>query len=72
MKMVNWSLETDDWSCRIPHEAQEAAENLIRSLTYGDIVLLHDENPHVLEILDILLPVMRSQKHDLFSGIDFL
>lgn len=72
MRAVNWSLETDDWSCRISHEAQEAAERLIRRLTYGDIVLLHDENPHVLEILDILLPVMRSQEHDLFSGIDFL
>lgn len=72
MRTINWSLEANDWRCRTTHEAQQAADRLIRRLTPGDIVLLHDDNPHVLEILDILLPMMRSQKYDLFSGIDFL
>jgi peptidoglycan/xylan/chitin deacetylase (PgdA/CDA1 family) len=72
MRTINWSLEANDWRCRTTHQAQQAADRLIRRLTYGDIVLLHDDNPHVLEILDILLPIMRSREYDLFSGIDFL
>jgi peptidoglycan/xylan/chitin deacetylase (PgdA/CDA1 family) len=72
MKMINWSLEANDWRCRTSHQAQQVAVRLIHRLTYGDIVLLHDDNPHVLEILDIILPLMQSRKYDLFSGIDFL
>jgi peptidoglycan/xylan/chitin deacetylase (PgdA/CDA1 family) len=72
MRTVSWSLETDDWQCRTAREAEETAERLICRLRYGDIVILHDDNPHVLKILDILLPVMRSRECNLYSGIDFL
>ena len=72
MRTVSWSLEANDWRCRTTQEAQQAAELLINKLKSGDIVLLHDDNPHILEILDIVLPLMRSQKINLYNGIDFI
>ena len=72
MRTISWSLEANDWRCRTTHEARIAAERLTCKLTSGDIVLLHDDNYRVLEILDILLPEIRSRKYDLFSGIGFV
>jgi peptidoglycan/xylan/chitin deacetylase (PgdA/CDA1 family) len=72
LRTVIWSLEAEDWRCRSIDEAREAGQQLIRKVTSGDIVLLHDDNPYVLNILDALLPSIQSYQYDLFSGIDCL
>lgn len=72
MRAVNWSLETNDWRCRTINEAQKTAKKLIGELKSGDIVLMHDDNPHILEILDIVLPFMKSKRFNLYDAIDFI
>lgn len=72
LKTVNWSLGVKDWRCRTSNEARHAAEKLVHKIKPRDIVLLHDDNPCVLEILDIILPAIHSRGYDLFAGKNFL
>ena len=69
---VTWSADVGDWRFRSVGEAQAGAERLMRSIKGGDIVLLHDDNPYVLDLLDALLPRLRADRWDLASGIDAL
>jgi peptidoglycan/xylan/chitin deacetylase (PgdA/CDA1 family) len=72
MRSVLWTREVADWSFRHSDEAEAGAAELVRSIAPRDIVLLHDDNRHVLELLDRVLPVLRSRGFDLASGIDLL
>jgi len=72
LKTVTWSLEVEDWRCRDINQAQQRGTNLVERLSSGDIILLHDDNPFVLTILDILLPTLQSKKSDISSGIKYL
>ena len=72
LRTVMWSLEGGDWNCRSPEHARLIGEDLARMIVPKDIVLLHDDNPSVLIILDILLPVLKTRNLDLSSGIEFL
>jgi hypothetical protein len=35
----------------------------------GDILLLHDDKPHVLDVLDVLLPQLAARGFDLGSAV---
>jgi peptidoglycan-N-acetylglucosamine deacetylase len=72
MRTVTWSLDVEDWKCRVPEKANECAREILRSITPGDIVLLHDDNHLILHILDMILPVLIDRKYDLSGGIDLL
>jgi len=72
LRTVSWSVEASDWRCRTGKEACKTAEYLIHLLGPGDIVLLHDDNPYVVQILDTILPVIRERRLDLRSGIESL
>jgi peptidoglycan/xylan/chitin deacetylase (PgdA/CDA1 family) len=58
LRTVGWSLDSDDWRCKTAAGAQQAADSILQRLMPRDIVLLHDDNPAVLTILDRILPVM--------------
>jgi hypothetical protein len=45
---------------------------LLRIIAPQDIVLLHDDNRCVLDLLDVLLPELRSRGFDLASGVDLV
>lgn len=70
LKTVTWSLDVGDWKCQGPEEAYRCGQDLSRQLSSKDIVLLHDDNPNILIILDSILPMIKSNKLDLFSGLD--
>jgi peptidoglycan/xylan/chitin deacetylase (PgdA/CDA1 family) len=72
MRSVLWSREIRDWSIRSGAEAQAGAAALLRDIAPRDIVLLHDDNPFVLDLLDALLPTLQSQGFDLAGGLDLL
>jgi peptidoglycan/xylan/chitin deacetylase (PgdA/CDA1 family) len=72
MKTINWSLDADDWRCKSIRDARDVAGRLERNIAHRDIILLHDENPYIIKILDLLLPILTSKNLDLHSGIDFL
>ena len=69
LKQVLWSADSADWRLRSREAALECAARLCTTVVPGDIVLLHDDNPWVVTVLDELLPHLRSQGVDLTNGV---
>jgi len=72
LRCILWSLEVKDWTFECRDEARDGALKILRRIAPGDIVLLHDLNLHLLDLLDVLLPELRRRGYDLASGIDLL
>jgi peptidoglycan-N-acetylglucosamine deacetylase len=72
MRSVLWTREVADWRFRRSEDAAAGAVELLRIIAPRDIVLLHDDNRCVLDLLDRLLPELRSRGFDLASGVDLL
>jgi peptidoglycan/xylan/chitin deacetylase (PgdA/CDA1 family) len=72
MKIIIFSNQAEDWRVRYSEDARRAAELIIKNIRNRDIILLHDDNPHILELLDILLPYLKEQQYDLYNGINLL
>jgi len=68
LKPIYWSTELQDWQLTTDDEAQRQATAWAESIAPGDIVLLHDDNPCVLTILDVLLPRLVARGFDLHRG----
>ena len=72
LRHVLWSADCDDWQLRDAQAARESGERLCGTVQPGDIVLLHDDNPWVVTVLDILLPALQSRGIDLHSAVERL
>lgn len=72
LKPIYWSTELQDWQLTTDDEARRQATLWADSISPGDIVLLHDDNPCVLTILDVLLPRLVARGIDLHRGVDEL
>jgi peptidoglycan/xylan/chitin deacetylase (PgdA/CDA1 family) len=70
LRTMNWSLDSHDWRCRTVEQAQRAAQDVCAKIRGGDILLMHDDHPFVLELLDILLSGCPA--FDLSRGIGFI
>ena len=69
---MNWSLNVRDWACETKPQALQAAERMVREATAGNIVLLHDDRPLVLPLLDFALPRLRDAGFDLSKATALL
>jgi peptidoglycan/xylan/chitin deacetylase (PgdA/CDA1 family) len=69
LRCLTWSVDVGDWQFRSASEAHAGAEELLRRIAAGDIVLLHDDNRYVLDLLDTLLPGLSERQYDLATGI---
>jgi peptidoglycan-N-acetylglucosamine deacetylase len=72
LRCVLWSQEVGDWRFRSSSEGAAGGEELLRRAGPSDIILLHDDNPSVLDLLDVLLPGLQARGYDLASGITHL
>lgn len=70
LRTVNWSLEVRDWSFRGEEEARLGARTLVEAARGGDILLLHDDHPWILPLLDDLLPGLAGRGFDLAPAPD--
>jgi len=70
LSCVTWSIEVQDWSFRTSDQAHAGAKRLIDAIQPRDIVLLHDDNRFVLDLLDDVLPALTAKGFDLGSGIE--
>ncbi len=70
MRLMHWSLSVGDWNCKTAAEAHAAAVALDRSVAPGQILLLHDNNQRVLDVLDYILPRLAERGFDMHSAID--
>jgi peptidoglycan/xylan/chitin deacetylase (PgdA/CDA1 family) len=69
LKTLHWSVDGGDWSVRSPEAARDCGERLGRAAGPGDVVLLHDDNPCVLTVLDVLLPDLAARGLDLAGAV---
>jgi peptidoglycan-N-acetylglucosamine deacetylase len=72
LRCTVWSREVSDWAFRTDDEGRAGGRRLVRDILPADIVLLHDNNPALLALLDVLLPGLRSRGLDLGSGARYL
>lgn len=72
LKTMLWSVDSHDWRLTSSAEATACGKALARSVAPGDIVLCHESNPHVLAVLDALLPLLADRAYDLGSGVDLV
>jgi peptidoglycan/xylan/chitin deacetylase (PgdA/CDA1 family) len=72
LKSIFWSNEGGEWGKRIGEDAHAIGKILIDTLTPRDILLLHDNNNKVPEILDIVLPILKIKNIDLQNATNYL
>jgi peptidoglycan/xylan/chitin deacetylase (PgdA/CDA1 family) len=78
MKTVLWSIDSGDW--RLWDKDAEAAgaaalriaESLAGREKRNDVVLMHDDHPHVLTVLETLLPELARRGCDLSGGLEWV
>ncbi|HYH66777.1 MAG TPA: polysaccharide deacetylase family protein [Urbifossiella sp.] len=61
LALAGWSLDAHDWRCRTPADAVTCARRVAAAARPGDVILLHDDRPTVLPLLDELLPRLRER-----------
>jgi peptidoglycan/xylan/chitin deacetylase (PgdA/CDA1 family) len=69
---VRWSVDLGDWRLRTQEDAVECGERLDQATRPRDILLLHDDNPCVLAVLDCLLPLLKRRGFDLSRAAGLL
>jgi peptidoglycan/xylan/chitin deacetylase (PgdA/CDA1 family) len=72
LQPVTWSLDSGDWRCRTPHDIRQAANVIVSKARPRDIILMHDDKPGVLAILDRILPALSTRGLDLTRGAEWL
>ena len=72
VKTILWSIEGGEAGVHKEESAAAIGDRLNKTLRARDILLLHDENPKALAILDIILPDMKKRGLDLYNGISTL
>jgi peptidoglycan/xylan/chitin deacetylase (PgdA/CDA1 family) len=76
LKTLLWSLDTGDWRLKERLGAQaralEVAQDLSTRSTRHEIVLMHDDNPCSVEVLEVLLPRIAEMGCDLTGPLDFV
>jgi peptidoglycan-N-acetylglucosamine deacetylase len=72
LRQVLWSADSDDWKLRTKEAAISCGQRLCETVQGGDIVLLHDDNPWTVTVLDRLLPSLATRGLDLRSGMEML
>jgi len=61
LRTITWSLDVRDWQCKSKNDAVTASWKLLQMVKAGDIILLHDDNPCVIDILEIILPELKKR-----------
>ncbi|MGL6225911.1 MAG: polysaccharide deacetylase family protein [Thermoguttaceae bacterium] len=72
LRYIHWSVSVEDWNLRDHEEAKKRGKLLVEKTRPGDIVLLHDDNPCVLDILEVALPVWVEKGYALDQGVKLL
>lgn len=60
MKCIGWTIRSFDTS---DSKGSKALQKIKKELKSGDIVLLHDHSPHVLSILEGLIPFLKENNY---------
>ena len=68
LSTVLWSVDSRDWQLTSRAEAEQRGRELATTVRGGEIVLLHESNKYVLDVLDRLLPALADRGLQLGRG----
>jgi peptidoglycan/xylan/chitin deacetylase (PgdA/CDA1 family) len=68
-KIIYWSIEAGEWGRRKSESGEALAEYVVQRIQPRDVLLLHDDNPKTITILQRLLPYARQRGWDLSPGL---
>jgi peptidoglycan/xylan/chitin deacetylase (PgdA/CDA1 family) len=68
-KIIYWSLEAGEWGRRKSESGEALAEYVVQRIQPRDVLLLHDDSPKTLSVLQRLLPHVQRQGWDLSQGL---
>jgi peptidoglycan/xylan/chitin deacetylase (PgdA/CDA1 family) len=68
-KIIYWSIEAGEWGRRKTETAETLAEYVIEHIRPRDVLLLHDDNPKTLVVLERLLPYICQRGWDVSQGL---
>lgn len=78
MRTVLWSFDSGDWRLwgqdaeAASAEAMRVTEALAGREMSNDVVLMHDDHPHVVTVLESLLPALVRRGCDLSAGLEWV
>jgi peptidoglycan/xylan/chitin deacetylase (PgdA/CDA1 family) len=70
LQNIFWSLEGGEWGKNRNAGINFIIQSIIHDAKNRDILLLHDDNPYVADILNGILPALRQKNIDVNGGID--
>lgn len=70
--ILRWTLDVGEYSYMQGASSQELADNVIQKIRGGDIILAHDDNAQIPEVLSIVLPKLEDMGFDLRGGLTSL
>ena len=70
LRHVLWSIEGGEWGFAKDENADVIAKRLKKYLRHRDIILLHDNNRKIPEVLKLILPWCKSRDFDLRNPIE--
>ena len=72
LKTVLWSLDVNDWKCKNSLDGKNAIDLIKCNVQERDIILFHDSNTYIIDILDGILSYLKYKDYDLKNGINYL
>jgi peptidoglycan/xylan/chitin deacetylase (PgdA/CDA1 family) len=69
LRTLLWSIDVDDWTLRHDQDAVQAGRRLAEIAGPGDVVLLHDDNPCVVTLLETALPILTQRQMNLDEAL---
>ncbi len=64
-----WTIEGYEWTQCRECDPNLIGRQMVSRIKGGDIVLMHDNNPKVPSILNLMLPKLKNREYDLAHGI---
>ena len=68
-QVVQWSLDSLDWQ---GHSSEYIVERIDENVSTGDIILMHNNAPHIVEALKILIPKLQEKGFEIVSLSDLI
>lgn len=62
--MINWSIDTKDWSSK---NSQKVIWSVLNNVQDGDIILMHDLYPTTADACDVLIPELTGRGYQLVT-----
>ena len=72
LRTILWSNEGGEWTYNKMASAEEIANDLILSFCDRQIVLMHDNNEKIPQVLELILPYLVEEGYDLSSAVEEL